>query len=283
MKMNTINTILRFGSIALVILSIVILIIFVRKVLKYKAFTISYWVIAASLLALSIVPFFFADRISQKTAIIFSQSYILLLGIVNIVIIEYILPWYEEQKFRWKFVYTLIILLLSILLLTFGMDKLIGLSIFIPELFASLIWFLLPLVILEMVVSYLRIPKQRYIQWFYPVDNPPGEPSDSELLNPIVISFVLKKRDKNDEELVFRSKAPMRMELGKLFYYFINDYNAKNPNSTIKYLDDEGQAYSWNLVKKKNSIFSARAGIDPYSSVQENKLVENDIILCFRD
>lgn len=281
--MKSLNMLLRFGSVSIIVLLMIIIIVSLKDIRKHKVITISYWIIAASLLALSIIPFFFGDRISDKTAIIFSQSYILLLGISNIVMIEYILPWYSEQKFRWKFNYNLCILFLSVLLLTFGMDKLIGSSIFKPELFASLIWFLLPLVILEMVVSYYKIPKQKYIQWFYPLENPPGEPLDSELMDPIVISFVLKKQNKNDEELVFRSKAPLRMELGKLFYYFINDYNAKNPNSTIKYLDDDGQAYSWNLVKKNNSLFEAKSGMDPYSTVKENKLTENDIILCFRD
>ena len=86
------------------------------------------------------------------------------------------------------------------------------------------------------VDELLKVPPKKYKLWYYPVDQNIEDPSDEELENPIIISFIFKKNEKSNELTTFRAKAPVGMKVGRLFYFFINDYNDRHPEGAISYL-----------------------------------------------
>ncbi len=280
--MKTTSLILRFGSLALTAGILVALAAFVKEILKYKTLSFSYLIVSASLLTLSIVPYFFGSKISETLVHFFSQTYVLLLGITNLFITPLVLPWYDRQRFIWKVLFCLVAVLLTMLMFTFGLERISGHMAFSPTLFAALAWFIFPLFIMEFFEGYERIPSINLIEWVYPSGRVYPELEDKDLLDPIVISFVLK-RSSEEESIVFRSKAPVRMDLGRLFFYFLDDYNAKHPAKTIDLEDGNGSPFKWTFVKEGTAYFRRTRGLDPYISVRDNDIVENDVIVCKRN
>ena len=71
------------------------------------------------------------------------------------------------------------------------------------------------------------------------------------------------------------------MTFGKLFYYFINDYNDRNPDEKIEYLDEKNKPVDW-IFYFKPKWFSSIHYIDPEETNSFNFVKENSVILCKR-
>ncbi|MBC8643207.1 hypothetical protein H9W95_01010 [Flavobacterium lindanitolerans] len=74
-------------------------------------------------------------------------------------------------------------------------------------------------------------PAKLHKRWFYPVNSKYPAPHISEMRNIIIVNLVFTKKANDSTIINFKVKAPRAFDFGKLFYYFINDYNEKNPNS----------------------------------------------------
>ena len=103
----------------------------------------------------------------------------------------------------------------------------------------------------------------------------------AEMKNPIVLSFEFNKEAETNEISNFRLKAPEQMEFGKLFYFFINDYNEGNPESPIAIQDRNRELYDWVFYSKPN-LFGTRKHYDFNKTIQSNGLKENDVVICQR-
>ncbi|NQU86525.1 MAG: hypothetical protein HQ541_12260, partial [Mariniphaga sp.] len=73
-----------------------------------------------------------------------------------------------------------------------------------------------------------------------------------------VIGFEFKRQAGNENMTTFRAKAPKEMVFGKLFYYFINDYNDRNPDEKIEYLDEKDRPLGWIFYFKPKWFRSIR-------------------------
>jgi len=132
------------------------------------------------------------------------------------------------------------------------------------------------------VEELLKVPKKEFKLWHYPVNQNIEDPSDEELDNPVIISFIFRKNESSRELTTFRAKAPVGMKVGRLFYYFINDYNDRHPEGAISYINDYNEPYGWIFKKVSNSFFGLKEAIDPDSSVYGNEIRENDLLYCHR-
>jgi hypothetical protein len=146
--------------------------------------------------------------------------------------------------------------------------------------YLSLFWFLIPILLNQTVEELLKVPPKIFSQWYYPLGQNIEDPSDDELDNPIVISFVFRKNENSPELTTFRAKAPVGMKLGRLFYFFINDYNSRHPEGMISFLDQNREPYGWVFMKLKNKFFNLKEAIDPEMSIYANEIRENDILVC---
>jgi hypothetical protein len=127
----------------------------------------------------------------------------------------------------------------------------------------------------------LNIPVKILRKWQYPVDKHIDDPSDREMESPLVVGFEFKKKPDDENMTTFRAKAPKEMTFGKLFYYFINDYNNRNPDEKIEYLDDKNKPVSW-IFYIKPTWFSGIRYIDPQETNSFNFIKENSVIVCKR-
>jgi len=178
-----------------------------------------------------------------------------------------------------EFFYTLVIGILGLIGFIFTLQyyKIDYLYIFL----ASAICFMIPYLTIKLYEFAVSVPVPVYKKWTYPEQKNIKDPKESELKNPVVISFEFNKEIDVDEISNFRLKAPEQMEFGKLFYFFINDYNERHPESQISHLDENNVPYQWVFYSKPNFIGN-RKHYDFTKTVDSNNIKENDIIICQR-
>lgn len=275
-------------SLALKLASLVfsggILVILFKKIQvlkKYGIASIIYILLISLLLAFPTLFNLFNLNFSEILLLICAQIFILIIGILHVVFVPAALPWYKDQQLN-----TQLLFVLSILLLAFFFSNLSLSDLQKHELplvwYMSLLWFLIPLLLNKTVDELLKVPPKIFKLWYYPVGQNIEDPSDEELENPIVISFIFRKNESSSELTTFRAKAPVGMKIGDLFYFFINDYNSRHPEGTISFTDNKHEPCGWIFKKVRNKFLGLKEAIDPDSSVYGNELRENDLLYCHR-
>ncbi|GHB52132.1 TssN family type VI secretion system protein [Persicitalea jodogahamensis] len=145
----------------------------------------------------------------------------------------------------------------------------------------ALVAFVFPIVAAGVYAAFLRIPPKEYKQWYYPVGQPLPDMDLLDLSRVLVIQFEFTKQADETAFTNFRAKAPVSMLLGELFFIFLNDYNDRNPDSPIAYLDAAQRPYGWTFYKKTN-WYQRRRYLDPDLTFQANKVVDNETIVAVR-
>lgn len=277
--MNVASIAMKFASVFFAGSMFFILFKRVKVLKKYGVISLIYVLLLSILLATPTLFLLFDLNISDIGLLLLAQVFILILGIAHVVLNPSAIPWYKDQPFKLQ-----LLLILCILFLSYFFSDLSLSYIVSPKLrlvwFLSLLWFVVPILLNETVNQLLLVPPMVYKKWFYPLNERIDDPSDDELANPIVISFVFKKNEQTDEITTFRAKAPVGMTLGKLFYFFINDYNDRHPDSQITFLNKEGEPQGWVFLKIKNKFLGSKDAIDPETSIYSNNIKENDVLIC---
>ncbi len=147
---------------------------------------------------------------------------------------------------------------------------------------ASALLFIIPTLIYKMYEFALEIAIPVYDSWLYPLGKEIKDPTKEELANPKVISFEFRKNEDEDDITNFRVKAPQAMEFGKLFYFFLVDYNERHPEGEIEILDEKTQVpCSWSFHLKPN-WWSTVKRINFNKTVAANNIKEDSVIICNR-
>lgn len=187
---------------------------------------------------------------------------------------------FEESNFFYEFLFSIVILFVGLIAYVNVLNSFRPLlsNVFL----GAGLFFLIPLMLKQLVNAAFSIPVAYFKRWKYPLNSKIKDPLSHELTDPEVISFEFQKTIDDIEVTNFRVKAPMNMEFGKLFYFFINDYNERHPQSPISFLNQNSQEpYSWNFFFKPNWLGISKH-LDFSKTVAQNKIKENDIIVCQR-
>ena len=153
--------------------------------------------------------------------------------------------------------------------------------VYLPYTLGTLFFFLIPTLCYELFETAVSIPAKLHKRWFYPVNAKYPSPQAADMRNIIILNFVFQKKENDTQMINFKVKAPRAFEFGKLFYYFINDYNEKNPNSKIHYLDKKGEPYGWYFYTKPK-WFGSSEYIDPDHAIDMNNITDGETIICQR-
>ncbi len=209
------------------------------------------------------------------------QVVFLILGVLHVLALRKFFPDLSETRtsFWSEFLYTIVTVCMGLMSFMFviGLYKPAYTYIFL----ASVIAFVIPFTVVKLYEFAVSIPVSVYKKWFYPIDKKVKDPKDEELINPLVISFEFNKGKSMDEISNFRLKAPERMEFGKLFYFFINDYNERHPGGEINYIDEKNNPSGWIFYSKPNWL-GFQKFINFNKTVEANNIKENDVIICRR-
>jgi hypothetical protein len=253
----------------------------INSLKKYGWITLFCILLVSILLAFPTLFNLFGFNFSEIILLICAQLFILLIGILYIKFIPVMLPWFKIQPFNLQLLFAI-----SIIFLAFFMSSLSLSDMQKQQLpliwYLSLLWFFIPVLLNKTIDELIKVPPKVFKLWYYPVDQNVEDPSDDELENPVVISFIFKKNNESSELTTFRAKAPVNMNVGRLFYFFINDYNDRHPEAAISYLDENHVPYGWIFKKVRIKLLGLKEVIDPDSSIYSNEIRENDLLYCRR-
>jgi hypothetical protein len=143
-----------------------------------------------------------------------------------------------------------------------------------------LFFFLAPTFVRIAFNHFIEIPVRVYKEWYFPPPGTLSDPSDNEMADPIIVNFKIRKQS-TDNYTVFKAKAPNGLTLGRLFYFFIMDYNSRYPDNPIIINEGEISYFKWSFYMTP-SIFSGNIHLDPEISISENKIKENASVICER-
>ncbi len=152
---------------------------------------------------------------------------------------------------------------------------------YLTYLMSTLLFFSIPTLTYVLFETAVSIPAKLHKRWFYPLNSIYPSPQASEMRNVIILNLVFQKKTNDKNIINFKVKAPRALDFGRLFYYFINDYNDKNPNDKIKHLDEKEQPYGW-YFHTKPKWFGSAEYIDPELAIDTNNIKDGETIICQR-
>jgi hypothetical protein len=272
---------LKIGSLILGLGAFFVLFKRVKGLKKYGFSSLLYVLLTALLLSGSTLFLLLSPTSGEITSLVLAQLTILIISTLHVFLAEKLLPWYNEQKFMMQVVFVICMLLFGYFFFNLSFTFLVESEAEIIW-YLSLLWFLVPVLLNQTIQKLLEIPPKQFKQWQYPLGEHIEDPSDDEMENPVVISFVFKKKPEAPETTTFRAKAPLGMSLGRLFYFFINDYNSRHPESTISFTADGNVADRWIFFKQKNKLLKLKTALDPDEEMGNSKIKENDVLICNR-
>lgn len=213
----------------------------------------------------------------------FAMEFLFLgLGIFHLYVLRKYFPDLSEDKsdFFSEFFFTLIYVCIGLIALMQVVEKFRpSFSYFFTS--ASIL-FVLPTLFYKMYEFAMLIPVPIYESWLFPLNIDIKDPTQEELTKPRIISFEFTKKKGDPEITNFRVKAPQSMEFGKLFYFFIVDYNERHPESTIEFLKKNNKKpYEWVFHFKPNS-WSRIKHINHNRTIADNNIKENTVVTCRR-
>ena len=248
----------------------------------YRKAAIVYTIVAILCFALAgllAYPFFFESPVILILAL---QSYFLVIGILHAHYLYTTQDWPDgSETLGAEFLFTLFLSILGAIpfLIVFHMVNRNGFQYLMA---GSILFFMIPWLFYLTFRKALAIPVKILYQWYYPVNAELEEPEDSKLKNLLVISFEFQKRASDSHLTNFRAKAPLDMDFGELFYYFINDYNERHKDSRIQYLSAEGNPDGWIFYKRPRWYTIYTKYLDAEKTIFSNRIRENDVIICSR-
>ncbi|WP_136667938.1 TssN family type VI secretion system protein [Flavobacterium sp. H122] len=146
---------------------------------------------------------------------------------------------------------------------------------------SAIVMFLIPTWVYSTFKATVSIPAKIYKTWEFPAFGTFSEPKDDEFRDMVVITFVFYKNPNSIIRTEFRAKSPIRMDFGRLFYHFVNDYNTRNVDSPIDLLDEFGNQQHWVFYLKPN-WYGVSKYINPELTMYMNGIQEDSTIICLR-
>ncbi len=279
--MNVTSLAIKFGTL---VLGLGIFFVLFKKIKKLKKFGLSGLLYVLSIGILLSIPILFLliHSANEMLLLIYYQTIIVIIGILHVRFSEKLVPYIKDLRFGILFIFILCILIFGYLIsnLTFELQAISSSVKAVWHL--SLLWFLVPILINLTIQKLLEVPPKEFKKWKYPLNITIHDPTDEEMANPVVISFVFQKNTSNNNFTTFRAKAPVGMALGRLFYFFINDYNESNPEDMISFTDENDAPEYWFFFKIKNKFFNWKEALDPDESIYNSNIKENDVLICKR-
>jgi hypothetical protein len=261
----------------------------------YFKSTILYLLVALLLMSGIAMVSYWSHLQNQQVFHLIFLAYFLILGIVHVRWLSEYVKWAGNgQSLMAEFLFTMVLCLLGgvVFMIVYNMTvnfwlaenlHAFRISTHMYTLMStSTILFLVPWMVNQTFHNSLAVPARILKRWYYPFGEELEEPNEDKLKNLLVISFIIQKHPGDNQKTHFRAKAPIDMEMGELFYYFINDYNERHPNDKIDYLDHSGEPYGWIFYKKNSYLHLSNQYVDAEKTIYNNRIRENNVILCNR-
>ena len=211
------------------------------------------------------------------------QVYAVLIGILHVWQMGVRFGWRNINSFNQKMNLSLGILLSGMILqaiVIFFCERMSGFWYIFPS---SLMLFLFPMLTISTFDFAVNIPPAIFKKWRYQENIIPPESLDFSTSQIIIITFELRKSVRDRDNTSIKFKAPQdRLSFGELFLFYMTEYNERNRENSIQYLDETLRPYDWHFYIKPSKWWQSRDYIDPSLTIRENKILENMTIISER-
>ncbi|PAM94550.1 hypothetical protein B4N84_11250 [Flavobacterium sp. IR1] len=212
---------------------------------------------------------------------LFYQIASLLFGILNV----YLYRWYFDE-FDLKDVvgiellFSLLITLYSSILFVIIYTALNGLALtFI--MCSHFLVFIVPTGVYAVFNYMMQIPPKEYVTWRIPERKDPfPEIENVQMKDLLLITLLIQKKPDSTNYTSIRSKGPVRIDFGALFYHTVSGYNEHNADSKIE-LKHNGENCNWVFFLQPKWYQSAKY-VDGKYTLGMNGITENSVIICKR-
>lgn len=211
----------------------------------------------------------------------FYQIASLLFGILNV----YLYRWYFNE-FNLKGVvgiellFSLLITLYSSVLFVIIYTALNGIALTFLMCSHFLV-FIVPTGVYAVFNYMMQIPPKEYVTWKIPErKNPFPEIENVEMKDLLLITLLIQKKETDTKYTSLRSKGPVRIDFGALFYHTVSGYNEHNADSKID-LKENGENCSWVFFLQPKWYQTAKY-VDAKYTLSMNGITENSVIICKR-
>lgn len=239
-----------------------------------------YVIIQAAVLVLFTSLLYNLKDINISQRFLSLQVYFTVAGAIHLIMFQTYFKKFEAKKMFTEIMISLVTaIFLSafiVIVVTYFDD-----NSYITYLIAPLLFFIIPTLCFNLFETSISIPAKLHKRWFYPLNSHYPAPQASEMRNIIILNLVFQKKIGDKEIINFKVKAPRGFEFGRLFFYFINDYNEKHPNGKINYLDEKGQPFGWYFYTKPK-WFGSSEYIDSDIAIDTNNIKDGTTIICQR-
>lgn len=281
---HLINPAIIASVVIFILVAIILLMIFTRKVKNFKQqYRSKFWIYLLSSLLIFAIFTFLGNSKSITTLpgeFIFYQVTFGILGIAHVLMYRYYFNKFEKEA-RWiEFLFNIIIMIFAVIPFTLVYTYING-NTYSLYMTTSLLMFMLPTWIYAVFNVAISIPAKIYKTWPFPALDAFPEPKEDEFKDLVVVTFVFDKRPDAPTRTEFRAKSPIRMDFGRLFFHFVNDYNDRNSDSPIQVTDETGAPQHW-VFYLKPQWYGVSKYIDPDLPMYMNGVSENSIIICQR-
>lgn len=182
------------------------------------------------------------------------------------------------QNFRTGLLLTSSLVLISIIL-TFVLYFILKLNL---NFLSFQLAFVLPFLIEQTYIFFLKIPFDEYKLWYYPLNKHIPIIDIINSSEAEVLKFVLSKNPESVTQTSFTLDIPVDIPVGQLFYNLIIKYNETNLLNPIQYVNENNETYGWLFFIRKDGS-KKKHFIDPDLSFSKNNINSNEIIYAGRE
>lgn len=212
---------------------------------------------------------------------LFYQIASLLFGVLNV----YLYRWYFEEfnlksEVGIELLFAFLVTLYSSVLFIVIYTALNGIDLTFLMCSHFLV-FLVPTGVYGVFNYMMQIPPKEYVTWRIPSgDNPFPEIDTVEMKDLLLITLLIQKKEDSAIYTSIRSKGPVRIDFGKLFYHTVSGYNEHNAESKID-LKQNGENCNWVFFLQPKWYETAKY-VDAKYTLGMNGITENSVIICKR-
>jgi hypothetical protein len=270
--------------VVIIAVSVILTMVFSDKIsefaVKYKKKFYIY--IFSFVLIYALVAFLGYNKLFTELSdeFLFYQIASLLFGILHV----YLYRWYFEEfglkSVGVELLFSLIIMLYSSVLFIIIYTALNGIGLTFLMCSHFLV-FIVPTGVYAVFNYMMQIPPKEYVTWKIPKGkNPFPEIDGVEMKDLLLITLLIQKKTDSIAYTSLRSKGPVRIDFGALFYHTVSGFNEHNAESIID-LQQNGENYNWVFFLQPKWYQSAKY-VDAKYTLGMNGITENSVIICKR-
>lgn len=211
---------------------------------------------------------------------IFYQIVSLLFGILHVWFYRSYFQEFNLKNFGIELLFAFLVMLYSSVLFAIIYTALNGITLtFI--MCSHFIVFIIPTGIYIVFDFMMKIAPKEYVTWKIPDRKDPfPEIENVEMKDLLLITLLIKKNERDTDFISIRSKGPVRIDFGALFYHTVSGYNAHNLESQID-LKQDGENCSW-VFFLQPKWYEAAKYVDAKYTLGMNGITENSVVICKR-